>query len=142
MLDSTKPQNEHVLHRLLSEQMIWLSSVRADNRPHLVPVWFLWEEETGTILIFSQPNNQKIRNLRQNPNVVLSLDTASGGGDIVLFEGKAELLPENSFSIANAGAYIKKYAQAIKGMNSTPEGMGQQYTQAIRIAPTRFINWS
>jgi PPOX class probable F420-dependent enzyme len=140
--DSTKPQNDHVLQRLRSEQMIWLSSVRADNRPHLVPVWFLWEEESGTILIFSLPNNQKIRNLRQNPNVVLSLDTANHGGDIVLFEGKAELLPENSISVADADAYLQKYARAIKNMNSTPEGMAQQYTQAIRITPTRFINWS
>ena len=142
MPDSTKPQNEHVLQRLHTEHIIWLSSVRADNRPHLVPVWFLWEEESDTILIFSQPNNQKIRNLRQNPNVVLSLNSTDGGGDIVLLEGTAELLPENTISVVGSNAYLQKYFQAMKGINSTPESMAQQYSQAIRITPTRFINWS
>src|SRR5207248_10605972 len=78
MSDLAKLQNPHTEERLRSEIMLWLSSVRPDGHPHLVPVWFLWNGET--ILIFSKPD-QKIRNLRQNPNVVVSLDTAEQGDD-------------------------------------------------------------
>ena len=39
--------------RLGRESEIWVSTVRYDGRPHLVPVWFVWLEEkiyfaTGT----------------------------------------------------------------------------------------------
>ena len=45
--------------------------MRADGRPHLVPVWFLWDGET--LLIFSEPEKQKVRNLRANGQVSLAL---------------------------------------------------------------------
>src|SRR5690349_12857681 len=71
-LDMSDPRQAHTAERLRAEEILWLASVRPDGRPHLVPVWFLWEGET--ILIFSKPENQKIRNLRQNPAVSVSLD--------------------------------------------------------------------
>jgi len=79
MLDLTNPKDAHRDERLRKDPIIWLSSVRPDGRPHLVPVWFLWYGET--ILIFSQPNAQKIRNLRQNTNVILALDDTKDGDD-------------------------------------------------------------
>ena len=73
MLDLTKERDAHIDERLRAELMMWLSTVQPDGRPHLVPVWFLWDGRT--ILIFSRPNQQKLRNLRHNPNVVVALDT-------------------------------------------------------------------
>ena len=37
------------------------------------------------------PATQKVRNLRRNLHVTLTLDSAAGGQDIVLTEGRAEL---------------------------------------------------
>ncbi len=55
-------------------------------------VWFLW---TGTdVLIFSKPHQQKIRNLRQNPHVILALDNTKQGVDPITLEGEAELLDD------------------------------------------------
>jgi PPOX class probable F420-dependent enzyme len=71
LFDTAKPAHVHALERLQNDIIIWLSTVRPDGRPHLVPVWFLWDGQT--ILIFSKPD-QKIRNLRQNPAVMLGLD--------------------------------------------------------------------
>src|SRR6266699_497224 len=88
MLDLKNPKNAHVDERLRREPIIWLSTVRPDGRPHIVPVWFLWDG--AAILIFSQPNNQKIRNLRHNPNVALALEAVNQGDDVVLIEGRAE----------------------------------------------------
>src|SRR5215469_3639763 len=92
MLDLVNSKHAHVDERLRKNLIIWLGSMRPDGRPHLVYVWFLWDGKN--ILIFSQPNSQKIRNLRQNPRVTLALDNTKDGEDMVILEGKAELLPD------------------------------------------------
>ena len=136
MLDLTKERDAHIDKRLRAELMMWLSTVRPDGRPHLVPVWFLWDGET--ILIFSQPNQQKLRNLQHNPNVMVALDTAGQGDDVVMIEGKAELLNDPAVSAA-LPAYAEKYKQRLELYGWTGEAMAQDYSQAIRITPTKIF---
>jgi PPOX class probable F420-dependent enzyme len=137
MLDPTDPENAHIEERLRNDPIIWLSSVRPDGRPHIVPVWFLWDGKS--ILIFSQPHSQKVRNLRHNPNVMLALDDTRSGEDVVLFEGKAELLNEPTVNTTTA-AYAKKYDSLLRSMGSDAATMAADYSQPIRITPTRFIS--
>ncbi|HCI82254.1 MAG TPA: TIGR03667 family PPOX class F420-dependent oxidoreductase [Ktedonobacter sp.] len=139
MADTAKPQNAHVEERLQTESIIWLTSVRADGRPHLVPVWFYWDG--STVLIFSQPNNQKIRNLRHNSNVMLALEAKDGGDDVVLFEGKAELLQQPAAQVLPSG-YEQKYAEGLKNLGMSKDQMMASYSQPIRITPTKFISWT
>lgn len=138
-LDLSNPKDAHIDARLRSEPILWLSSVRPDGRPHLVPVWFFWNGET--ITIFSQPNTQKMRNLQRNPNVMLALEAADEGNDIVMIEGRAEL-PGQSSATMNIPEYAQKYDAHIKSMNTTPEELASSYSEVIRITPTRFIHYS
>jgi PPOX class probable F420-dependent enzyme len=138
MLDLTSPKDAHISERLQAEPIIWLSTTRPDSRPHLVPVWFLWDGQT--FLIFSKPDNQKIRNVRHNPSVMLALEAANQGSDVVLIEGEATLLTEPA-STAMSPEYLAKYAAFIAQMQWTPEGMAATYSQAIRVQPTRFLAW-
>ncbi len=137
MLDPTNPKNAHIEERLRNDLMIWLSSVRPEGRPHIVPVWFLWDGES--ILIFSQPHTQKIRNLRHNPNVMLALDDTKSGNDVVMFEGKAELLNEPTENTTIA-AYATKYDSLLRSMGWDAATVAAQRSQPIRITPTRFIS--
>ena len=139
MPDLANPKDAHVDERLRKNLIIWLSSVRPDGRPHLVPVWFLWDGKN--ILIFSQPNAQKIRNLRQNTNVILALDDTKDGEDVVMLEGKAEFLNDPAVNTI-LPAYAAKYDSELKSMGYTAEAMAAEYVQAIRITPTRFLNIS
>ncbi len=136
LLDLTKPRDAHIDERLHKEIMIWLSTVRPNGHPHLVPVWFLWDGET--ILIFSQPKTQKVRNLQHNLNVMLALDTARLGGDIVMIEGKAELLKEPTTAIMSP-EYAEKYKERMARLRMNPEAMARDYSVAIRITPTKFL---
>ena len=111
--------------------------MRPDGRPHLVPVWFLWEGET--ILIFSKPEHQKIRNLRQNPAVTVALDSADHGDDITVLEGVAALIDEPDVTTI-LPAYASKYAGPLANMRMTAESMAKEYSQAIRITITRQAN--
>ncbi len=138
MADQTKPNNAHVDQRLREEPIIWLTTVRADGRPHTMPVWFLWDGET--FLIFSQPGNLKIRNLQRNPHITLALDGTKQGGDVVTVEGEAELLSEPSRNM-RVPAFGEKYASLIKAMGVDLERLVEDYSQPIRIKPTKFMSW-
>jgi PPOX class probable F420-dependent enzyme len=75
---------------LRSEPVVWMSTVRPDGVPHLIPIWFSWDGEA--ILVASKPSAQKVRNLRANPVVMLALGQPDEDFDVGLLEGKAELL--------------------------------------------------
>lgn len=136
MLDLSQPRHQHIAERLRANVIAWLGSVRPDGRPHLVAVWFLWNDEH--ILIFSKPNNQKVRNLRQNPNVTLALDDTNEGDDPIVIEGSAELVDDPDIS-TNLAAYLAKYGEAMQEIGLPGAEMAKVYSQAIRITPSRVI---
>lgn len=135
MLDLTQVDDAHIDQRLRSAEICWFGSVRPDGRPHQVPVWFFWENPS--ILIFSMPDAQKVRNLRAHAAVSLALETLNEGEDVVIVEGTAELLPLNSVTPAMLPAFVKKYQASLDSMGSTAEKLAEQYTQPIRITPTK-----
>jgi PPOX class probable F420-dependent enzyme len=138
VMDPTNAKHAHADERLRAEPIIWLATVRPDGRPHQVPVWFLWDG--ATILIFSEPEKQKIRNLRANPQASLALEALDEGGDIVVVEGRAELL-DAMVSEDVLAVYEAKYARLLANMGWTLESMVARYSQAIRVSPTRLIAW-
>ncbi|MDQ2810081.1 MAG: pyridoxamine 5'-phosphate oxidase family protein [Chloroflexota bacterium] len=135
-LDLSQTKDAHIDERLRGEPIVWLSSVRPDGRPHTVPVWFLWDG--ATVLIFSQPN-QKIRNLATHPAVTLALDNSGQGSDVVLLEGTA-VVGKTADEAAAFPAYGAKYATLMQPMHWTVEVMTAQYSESIRITPTRFLH--
>ncbi len=135
-LDLTKERDAHVDQRLRNDITIWLNTVRPDGRPHAVVVWFLWDGEA--ILIFSKPKNQKLRNLQHNSNVVLALDNTHEGSDPITIEGIATLLKPGEVNTALPG-FVEKYGEHIKRIGYTPEEMAADYSQPIRIIPTRIM---
>ncbi|HEX8600317.1 MAG TPA: pyridoxamine 5'-phosphate oxidase family protein [Chloroflexia bacterium] len=134
ILDLAQKRDAHVDERLRTEIIIWLATIRADGRPHLVPVWFLWDNSESVIYIFSKPD-QKIRNLKQNPNVVLALNSPTGN-DVVTLEGTATLLERDDITTAHPD-YVAKYQALLDQYGWTGESMSQSYTEPIRIEVTK-----
>ena len=138
MLDVSDPKGAHIDRRLRAEPIIWLSTVRPDGRPHLVPVWFLWDG--AAILIFSQPGAQKVRNLRHSPHVMLALDTADEGEDVVLLEGRAALLGDGA-PRSTLPAYAEKYAALMARLGMAADWHAAEFSQAIRVAVDRQVRF-
>lgn len=136
MLDLTQPHHAHIDRRLRTEPVIWLGSTRPDGRPHLVPVWFLWEGPT--VLIFSLPDSQKVRNLRQNPAVALALDAANQGYDVVRLEGRAELLDDPTVR-GDMPAFVEKYALVPRRWVISE--WAEKFSQPIRVSPSKLVSW-
>lgn len=135
MLDTTTELGRRAERLLREEETIWLTTVRADGQPQSVPVWFVWDGQT--FLIYSRPNNQKLRNIRRQPRVGLNLNTDEYGDRVVRVEGTAEIV-EGAPLATEVPAMAEKYRAGIKRIGMDLAGFANAYSVAIRVTPTRF----
>jgi PPOX class probable F420-dependent enzyme len=115
--------------------MAWLTTERPDGQPVSVPVWFLVRED-GTILFYSQPGKQKLRNIADNPKVSLGLDVTDIGRNIVRMEGIARVAHDQSTANEHP-AYLAKYTERIAAMFGTPERFAELFSTAVIITSTK-----
>ncbi|MCO5177810.1 MAG: TIGR03667 family PPOX class F420-dependent oxidoreductase [Thermomicrobiales bacterium] len=134
-LDTTTERGRHVAARLREDIVGWLTTVRPSGQPDSVPVWFLWDG--ATIVIYSRPNQVKLRNIASNPHVSFTIDDTRGGGDVIRIEGTAAVDPAHPQSNAN-DAYQAKYAQHIVDIGYTAPEFAVAYSEAFVITPTRY----
>ena len=79
---------DETLRVIEAAELFWISTVRADGRPHVTPLVAVWLD--GAIHFATGPTEQKAFNLRANPRVVLTTGCNSwdSGLDVVI-EGEA-----------------------------------------------------
>jgi PPOX class probable F420-dependent enzyme len=123
---------------LRSDTVVWLSSVRDDGRPHLVPVWFHWDGER--IVAFSKPRARKVENLRGQPSVMLAVGTPGPDFEVELIEATAELPETPSTSLLPDG-FAEKYRDLLRRAGLTAQRFAEVYSQAIVLRPTRFLGY-
>ena len=132
MIDTTTEFGARVARRLREERIIWLVTVRTDLTPQASPVWFLWDGET--VLMYSQPNAPKVRNIAHSAKVALHLNGDVYGSDIVILTGKARIVPDaplpTEVPALTAKYHAHDFARNIHG-----------YDTAIRVTPTALRGW-
>ena len=138
LLDENRPDDAHTGARLAAEPVIWLATAGPDARPHQVPVWFCWRDPE--VLIFSMRATVKARHLRRNPQVALALDSAAGGQDIVLAEGRARLGPAARVEQL-APLFAGKYA-AMLGTGSSLEQWRSTFSLPVLVTVSRIVAWT
>lgn len=133
-IDLSTDFGARVSDHLANDQVVWLTTVGAGGTPQPSPVWFLWDGER--VLIYSQPNTPKVRNIERSPRVSLNFNSTLTGGDVVILTGEAEI--DRSAPPANAvRAYVEKYAEGMRGLPMTSDQFAQEYSVPIRVRPTR-----
>lgn len=128
-------RRNHVEARLHGNLMAWLTTVRRNGRPVTVPVWFLLREDE-TVLVYSQPDGLKLRNIRHNVNVALGLDVTDLGRDIIRLAGTAQHADHIAPADQNK-QYVVKYTERIGAMFGTAEKFAELFSTALLITPTR-----
>ncbi len=131
-LDQSTEFGARVARRLESEHVAWLTTVRADGQPQPSPVWFLWDGDS--ILIYSRPNQPKLRNIAGNPKVSLSFNSDGDGGDVVVISATAQH-DQGAPALDQLPAYLAKYTSAIAALNMTVAAFAESYSAAIRLMP-------
>jgi PPOX class probable F420-dependent enzyme len=137
---STSPDDRRLAieQRLHSESTVWLSSTRPDGRPHVVPAWFSWDGEVFDV--FSKPNAQKVRNVREHPAVMLAVGQPSIEWDVELVEGHATVLDRPTEEVVRPQLF-DKYAELMVRAALDRTTFVTTYSQPVRIMPTRFLGY-
>ena len=100
-----------------------LSTVRADGRPHVAPVWFVLD---GDDLVFSTgATSVKGRTLARDPRAALCVDAPEPPYSFVIVEGPVELSVEPTAMLEWATRIAARYmgegqAEAYGRRNSAP----------------------
>ncbi|MDQ3691981.1 MAG: pyridoxamine 5'-phosphate oxidase family protein [Chloroflexota bacterium] len=124
--------------RLRTEPTVWLSSMRPDGRPHVVPVWFNWD---GSVFdLFSKPNAQKVRNLREHSDLMLAIGQPTVEFEVELVEGIAQVLPDPTADVIRPTMF-EKYSGLMARAALDRETFVTTYSQPVRITPTRFLGY-
>jgi len=137
---STSPADRRLAieRRLRSEPTVWLSSTRPDGRPHVVPAWFSWNGEVFDV--FSKPNAQKVRNVREHPAVMLAIGQPNADWDVELVEGHATVLDRPTEEVVQPQLF-DKYAALMARAALDRTTFVITYSQPVRIMPTRFLGY-
>ena len=78
-----------ISRELLARDITRLAYVAADGTPRSIPIAFTWNG--SEIVLCTTRNAPKLRSLRVNPMVALTIDTESHPPRILLVRGRAEL---------------------------------------------------
>lgn len=76
--------------RLVSSRNYWVTTVWSDGRPHLMPVWGAWHEDS--LWFSSGVRSRKIRNLGADPRCSVATQDPE---EPVIVEGTAEIVTEH-----------------------------------------------
>src|SRR5829696_4056487 len=75
---ATPPEWEAIEHVLSDAQLYWIITVRADGRPHAVPLVGVWHD--GAFAFCTGAQEQKQRNLDANPDVAVTTGSTGAHG--------------------------------------------------------------
>lgn len=74
--------------RLTEARNYWVATVWPTGRPHLMPVWAMWDD--STLWFSSAVGSRKTKNLRADSNCVITTEAS----DPVIIEGQATMVTE------------------------------------------------
>ena len=106
---AAKPTSWEDTQRVLeSAEIFWVTTVRADGRPHVTPIVAVWWE--GAVWFSTGRGEQKFLNLRANPHVVLTTggNRWDQGLDVVV-EGDAVQVTDDGVLAGAAEAFTVRW---------------------------------
>ncbi len=113
-----------------------LATLTATGAPTSVPVWFEWDGEKARV--FSSRDVQKVRNIRRDGRVALTVEEPVGVPEAwVTIEGTAQVLDQGGFELASRLAPLcygePKAAETLAKWRNA----GDDYWVLIEITPVR-----
>ena len=143
---ATAPRWTEVEALLTDAQLYWIVTVRADGRPHAVPLVGVWWE--GAFVFCTGREEQKARNLAVAPRVAVTTGTTGAGGwdsgKEVVVEGTAERVTDAGALQALADAWYAKYGEdwhfAVRGEEFVHVNHdGHAGARVYRVAPAKVL---
>jgi PPOX class probable F420-dependent enzyme len=133
-IDTTTPFGARIARQLDDEVVVWLTTISKSGTPEPTPVWFLWSKDE--VLISSQPDKAKLRNIAARPRVSVNFNATHHGGDVGVLTGAA-VISDQGLSRDERTAYDKKYEEHIRNLGMTTDQFHQEYSVVIRLTPDK-----
>lgn len=106
----------------------WVATTRPDGRPHTVPVWGVWVDQT--LCHGGGDDTRRARNLAENPHVAVHLES---GDEVVIIEGRCDVL-----TVKNTEAdLLRRIDDAYEAKYGERHG-----TPVWALRPTVALGWS
>jgi len=140
--DATATPWEETDEVLRVAELYWLTTVRADGRPHVTPLVGVWLD--GAAYFTTGHGEQKVRNLAHSPLVALTTggNSWAQGHDVVV-EGTATRITSPESLARLAKAFLDKYgadwAFEVEGDALTE---GDHHSGLYRIAPAKVLSFA
>ena len=116
--------------RLVGAMRYWLATVRADGRPHVVPLDGIWLDDQW--FFGGSAETVKHRNLSANPAAVVHLDDAE---HTVIVEGRCEeIVPD-----LGLGRRLSEHSRSKYGYG--PDPATYTTTRVWCLRPERVLSW-
>ncbi|MBW4436871.1 MAG: pyridoxamine 5'-phosphate oxidase family protein [Pleurocapsa minor GSE-CHR-MK-17-07R] len=110
-LEGTLPWS-WVDERLRKAQVYWLTTLHPAGRPHTMPIWMAWVD--NTLLFGTDKTTRKAKNLALNPYVTVAVQagTMEGGlAEAIIIEGKVTTTSDADLLRRMDDQYEEKYGQ-------------------------------
>lgn len=115
-----------------------LATVRPDGSPHVAPVWFLYED--GAVKVLAEAGSVKIKNLKSEPRVSVSIATDQPPYEYVIVNGVAEV---SGGDISDILRRISIHYQGLEeGERYAIKTLRELELRLITIRPSKLIGWS
>jgi hypothetical protein len=112
------------LKRLEKSHNYWISTARADGRPHLMVVWGVWIEDS--FWFCTGARTQKSKNLAAHSHCVIATENAE---EAVILEGQSAQISDNIQIHGFVSAYNRKYGGDVEAL------LNDQSSLVFRISP-------
>lgn len=123
---------------LLAEPLVsHLVTVRPNGRPHVAPVWFIWQG--GHALVIVGEEAVKVGNLRNNSAASLSIASPERPYRYVVLEGEGDVTKENLSQVVQD--ICLRYDGPGRGPVYAQELLSQDRITLIDIRVSRVISW-
>ena len=134
MADMTQ---QEIAAYLAEAHIAHLVTLRSNGRPHVAPVWYL--EENGQAFVMADANAVKVRNIRRNPAVSLSIATDQRPLKYVVLNGEAEVVEKDIAQMVER--ICVRYDGPVRGVEFAKELLAENRLKLIHILVTRVIGW-
>lgn len=132
---------------LLSDaRVLQVASINRDGTPHLVPMWFVMDDE-GLMVFTTYATAQKVLNLERDPRITVLAETGTAYNQLrgVSIDARAEIVRDPQVTARALALVGAKYADRPRPPRpATPpaEWPPQAYKRVtVRIHPIRVRTW-
>ncbi len=138
---STRMSREQIEAFLATPRHAIVAAQRANGRPQLSPVWYVFEESQFYFSTFVQA--AKCRHLRQDPRIAICVDGAHPDARFISIYGTAEIIEEDSsWRDELEWRILRRYHDSDEAARRYEAGLaGEGESALVVVSPEQILGW-